>query len=323
MSKNKLFSSNPSKTLLVILACILWGSAFPLLKITYKEMNIPVSDMSAKIFLAGIRFFMASILIFLFSTIVIKKSIKIKKNKFLPLLGLGIFQTSINYFLFYTGVGNSSGIKASIIGSLSVFFVIVLAHFLYSNDRINFSKVIGLILGFLGIISVNWTSSFQFTFSFNGEGFLVISSFITACCTLYSKHISKKINTILITGWQMFLGSLFLLFIGYTNTSINTLVFTPKVIILIIYSAFLSATAFSIWFTLLKYNKASEIALYKFTVPISGSILSSIFLPIEKFTFHITLGLALVAIGIIFVNSNIKSIYFFKKQHKLQNGYKK
>ena len=92
---------------------------------------------------------------------------------------------------------------------------------------------------------------------------------------------------------------------------------TPLFWILFIYSAFLSAAAFSIWYTLLKYNKAGEVTIYRFFIPISGAILSTMLLPDEQFTMTILVALILVALGISAVNhwqrSNGKEVEIAEK----------
>lgn len=305
MKTTEIFSKNPYKTILASISCILWGSAFPVLKISYSELQISQNDMIAKILLAGIRFFLASTIIFLFISFILKKSVKVNRTYLLKLLTIGILQTSLYYFLFYNGVANTQGMKAAIIGAMEIFFVIIIAHIIYTNDKINRTKIIGLVLGFLGIIIVNWGNSFILAFNFKGEGFLILSSFIGAISAILAKNLSRKIPPSLITAWQMFLGSIILLVFGYINLSSNAIIFNTKGSLLLIYSAFLSATAFSIWYTLLKYNKAGEISLYKFITPVSGAILSSIFLPNEYFTFNILISLILVVLGIILVNINL------------------
>ena len=106
----------------------------------------------------------------------------------------------------------------------------------------------------------------------------------------------------------MLFGSTTLLVIGKIGMKGSQLTFNPLSITLLIYTAFLSATAFALWFMLLKYNKAGEITLYRFLIPISGSILSIIFLPEESFSVNILLGLILVSGGIILINKKQKNI---------------
>ena len=78
--------------------------------------------------------------------------------------------------------------------------------------------------------------------------------------------------------------------------------FTPLGWGLFIYSALLSAVAFALWYSILKYNKAGEISIYKFATPVSGAILSAMFIPGEKLTLLVLAALVLVAVGFIAIN---------------------
>src|SRR5699024_7506537 len=82
----------------------------------------------------------------------------------------------------------------------------------------------------------------------------------------------------------------------------GSMVFTPLGWGLFIYSAFLSSIAFALWFSLLKFNNEGEIRMYKFIVPVSGSVLSAMLFLDERLTISIFAGMALVAIGIVIIN---------------------
>src|SRR5699024_6220928 len=82
----------------------------------------------------------------------------------------------------------------------------------------------------------------------------------------------------------------------------GAMVFTPLGWGLFIYSAFLSSIAFALWYSLLKFNNAGEISMYKFIVPVSGSVLSAMFISDESLILSIFAGMALVAIGIVIIN---------------------
>ena len=67
--------------------------------------------------------------------------------------------------------------------------------------------------------------------------------------------------------------------------------------------AFISAVAYSLWATLLKYNPVGKVAVYGFLNPVCGVILSAILLK-EGSVFNILgfISLILVCIGIYLVN---------------------
>ncbi|MDK2945647.1 DMT family transporter [Geotoga petraea] len=284
-----------------LLACVLWGSAFPTLKVSFQELNLSNNDIWSKVLFAGFRFFGSSILLFIF-LLFRKEKMRIKLNPLYKIFILGLLQTTLQYFFFYNGLANTSGMKAAILQSSSTFFVVILAHFIYNDDKINNRKIIGLTTGFLGIILANWGSGFNLDFSFNGEGFLLIAGLVASFGTILAKYLTINLNPFLITAIQMLFGSTILIVIGSFKVGFFSLDFNLLSFSLLIYSSLLSAVAFSLWYSLLKYNKAGEVTIYRFMIPISGSVLSSIFIPGEKLNIQILFALLMVAIGIISIN---------------------
>lgn len=297
------FLTNKYWVIVIALFCaVLWGSAFPVLKVSYAELGIAPDDRYAIIVLAGIRFFIASLLIFVLLVVGIRQSPKVKFALLPQLLLLGILQISLMYFLFYIGLAHTSGMKGAVLSSASIFFVVALAHFVYVDDRLNWRKVLGLIAGFSGIIFINSGKNFTFDFSWQGEGYMILSGLVGALGTVLAKRISKVVHPFVLTAWQMLLGSILLIAVGLPGLKPQTMIFTNKALLLLLYSAFLSATAFSLWYAILKYNKAGEISVYKFMTPVAGAMLSALFIPGERLTVNMFMALALVALGVIIVN---------------------
>ncbi|MBQ2533679.1 MAG: EamA family transporter, partial [Lachnospiraceae bacterium] len=74
-------------------------------------------------------------------------------------------------------------------------------------------------------------------------------------------------------------------------------------LLLILYLALVSSVAYSIWGVLLKYNPVSSVAIYGFTTPIFGAMLSALLLgEWSSVTIRHVIALALVSIGIYIVN---------------------
>lgn len=288
--------------MIALFCAVLWGSAFPVLKVSYLELGIEPDDRSAIIVFAGIRFFLAGILIFLITVVGFRQSPKVEVKILPQLLLLGLLQISLQYFFFYNGLAHTLGMKAAVLSSASTFFVVVLAHFVYRDDRLQMRKVLGLIAGFMGIILINSGAAFNLDFSWQGEGFMILSGLVSALGTILAKQISQEVHPFVLTAWQMLLGSLLLIGAGLPGLRPQALVFTHKAVLLLVYSAFLSAAAFSLWYAILKYNKAGEISVYKFMTPVSGAILSALLIPGEGLTVNMFMALALVALGIIIVN---------------------
>ena len=134
MLKDKSKSEIILVTSLIAIFCnVLWGSAFPALKIVYAQMNIISSDLGGTITFISLRFFLASIFIMIAALISGAPLFKIGKSQLLLIIILGLFNTTLQYFFFNIGVNNTSGIKASILGQVGIFFSVVLAHFIYKD----------------------------------------------------------------------------------------------------------------------------------------------------------------------------------------------
>ena len=72
---------------------------------------------------------------------------------------------------------------------------------------------------------------------------------------------------------------------------------------MLIYLAFVSAIAYSLWGILLKYNPVSRVTIFGFMNPVFGVILSAIFLQeADKVGTVCLIALALVCVGIFVVN---------------------
>ncbi|HEX3031214.1 MAG TPA: DMT family transporter [Bacillota bacterium] len=303
-----------SRPLIVMLlatsACFLWGTAFPGLKLSYQALGIRPQDIFLNILFASYRFFLASLMLLLaigLSGISIKLP---EKGVLRRLLLLGLIQTTLQYVLFYVGLSATAGVKASILGGTSTFFSVVMAHFIYENDRLSWSKILGLIAGFSGLILVNLgKGGITLEFALAGEGLLVLSYLAGSIANFPAKGLSQRLNPLVVTFYQMFLGSLMLFALAVTKESPGALHFSVYTSGLLLWLAFLSAAAFGTWTVLLKYNAVGKISLYQFLIPVFGTISSALLVPGEKLTPTVLGALLLVSVGILAVNRDKESAH--------------
>lgn len=303
LNKSKFYTNKINIVIVAIICTFLWGSAFPAIKVGYELFNITSSDVGGKLIFAGYRFFLAGVFVLVLQLILKENIFKLTSKDIKEITILGLGQTTLQYIFFYLGLTYTTGVRGSIINGTSTFFSIILAHFVYKNDKLNFNKVLGCIVGFLGVILVNLgggTSFFDGGFSFKGEGFIMLAAFILSVSSLYSKKISQNKDAYTVTGYQLAIGGLVLTIIGYILGGSLTN-FTLKSTLLLIYMALLSSIAFALWSQLLKYNKVGVISVFNFSIPIFGTILSAIILKENIFDIKILVALLLVCAGIYLV----------------------
>ena len=104
-----------------------------------------------------------------------------------------------------------------------------------------------------------------------------------------------------LNGWQLFSGGLVLLIMGGSLGGQMPYI-TLSSIGLILYLAALSAIAFTLWFMMFAYHSPARLAIFKFSVPIFGSLLSILLIAGEQFTPELIGSLTLVSLGIVAVN---------------------
>ena len=284
--------------LLASLCCLLWGSAYPAIKNGYALFNIAATDIPSKMVFAGYRFVFAGLLLLAMSAMGGTNIFELTPRKFGQVSLLGLTQTSIQYVFFYVGLAYTTGVKGSIMNATGTFFSVLLAHFIYRNDRLNARRVTGCLIGFAGVMVVNFKPELMdFNFTLLGEGFVVIAAFILAAASIYGKSISQHMDSVLMTGWQLFLGGVVLVAAGYaTGGTLHG--FTWLSSALLAYLVVLSSAAFALWSLLLKYNRVGLVTVFNFLVPVFGAVLSAIFLDESVLEWKNAIALVLVCGGI-------------------------
>ncbi|ABP59063.1 MULTISPECIES: DMT family transporter [Enterobacteriaceae] len=284
------------------LCCLLWGSSYPAIKSGYELFQIATDDIPSKVVFAGYRFLFAGLLLLIFALAQRKPIARLTPRQFGQLSLLGLTQTTIQYTFFYIGLAYTTGVKGSIMNATGTFFSVLLAHFIYQNDKLSYNKTIGCILGFAGVMLVNFNSGLMdFSFVWQGDGFVVLAAFILSAATLYGKRISQTVDPTVMTGWQLAIGGLVLVVGGY-STGGTLEVHSMEAVAILGYLTLLSSVAFALWSMLLKVNRVSMIAPFNFVIPVAGTVLSAIFLGENILDIKYAIALVLVCSGIWWVN---------------------
>lgn len=289
--------------LCALICTALWGSAFPCIKTGYSLFHIASSDIASQILFAGIRFFGAGILTILIGSAGQKKFLAPKKSSIPKIFTLCMFQTVIQYVLFYIGLAHTTGVKGSILGGTGVLFSILIACLLFRQERFNIGKLFGCIIGFAGIVLVNLTGTgLTMEFSFIGEGFMILSSLSYAFSSVFFKQFSSDDDPVMLSGYQFLAGGFVMIIVGiFAGGHLSG--FQPASILLLLYMAFISAAAYSLWGILLKYNPVSRITIFGFMTQVFGVLLSTLILHENNgFGIRTLIALILVCFGIYLVN---------------------
>ncbi len=277
--------------LLLILLALIWASAF---------FNIKIATYSfGPITIAFLRVFFGAIPVLL---LCYYKKIKIEafSKDWYWFAIIGFINLIAPFFLIAYGVQSVQSNLAAILMSTTPLSSTVLGHFYTKNEKFNFIKTIGILIGFSGIlylfsdnILINENNFFSAILILLGSTCYVIGGVLTL-------KISKKKNEN-VTGSILVWAVLILIpIVSIVEQPWNV---SPRLdsTISVIYLGLVSTgIAWLLRFRILVNNGLIFQSQVSYLIPIFGTILSYIFLK-ELITFKVLISLIAVSVGIYFV----------------------
>ena len=219
---------------------------------------------------------------------------------------IGIINLVIPFFLIAYGVQKVQSNLAAILMASTPLSATILAHIFTDNEKINFIKVIGVLIGFSGIvflfsddILINENNIFSALLILGGSTFYVIGGLLTL-------KVSNKKNEN-VTASILIWATIFLIpIVAYTEQPWNLKPRLDSTISLIYLGIFSTGIAWLMRFRILKNNGLVFQAQVAYLIPIFGIILGYVFLG-EIITPKVIVAVAAVVLGIYFVRRSIKN----------------
>ena len=308
-----------STTFLATLCCVLWASPFVLLKVGLEIMPRPIE-------FAGYRFLLAGVIIALFTGVGIKEYLREVRENLSTVIIVSIFHTSLLYSFFYMGqMRVDAAIGALIVGGQPL-FVALFAHFMKKDDKMNIRKALSILLGLIGLVVVamgkvdeisivGWTSIIGILFLIGNN----VSSGISN--VIISRVHTHDIKPLVFSSSQLIVGGETLLCISYMWEGFYGLPMQWQWWASIAGLVFISAVAISLWFVLLARPgvKVSELNMWKFLIPVIGSIEAWVFMKNESPTPTSLAGLIILTSSLVMLNYPVIKKLFVNKNTKISS----
>ncbi|NEU30960.1 DMT family transporter [bacterium LRH843] len=188
--------------------------------------------------------------------------------------------------------------------SVLVYFqpvLIGLFAWMWLGEKMTILKVVGLVLGFLGIVAIS-ADGFTGEISIVGVCLALLCAIGWALGVIYVKKQSNKVDPLWMIALQLLIGGSFLLSLGTGLESWSNIVWSGPYFIGLGFGATLGIPiAFIIYFKLVNSGDASKVASFTFLVPLIAVLIGSIFMN-EPITLSLLGGLILIVSSICFVN---------------------
>ncbi|WP_440670180.1 DMT family transporter [Candidatus Pelagibacter sp. HIMB1483] len=277
--------------LLLTLLALIWASAF---------FNIKIATYSyGPVTIAFLRVFFGAIPVLLLCYF---KNIKIEafSKDWHWFAMIGFINLVAPFFLIAYGVKSVQSNLAAILMSTTPLSSTVLAHFYTKNEKFNFVKTIGILIGFSGIVFLFSDNLLIDENNFTSALLILLGSTCYVIGGVLTLKISKKKNEN-VTGSILIWATIILIpFVSFIEQPWELTPRLDSTISVIYLGLFSTGIAWLLRFRILVNNGLIFQSQVSYLIPIFGTILSYIFLK-ELITFRVLVSLIAVCIGIYFV----------------------
>lgn len=275
---------------------LIWGSSFLLIKVGVEELG-PLPLVSIRIGLAAV---LMGIYLWLS-----QRHWPRKRHEIAALFYVGIMNTAVPFTLITWGEQDVDSGLATVLNATVPLFTLVFAHFALADERMSFQKVIGLAVGFAGVVLLatrGGSSASENTLS--GQLAVLAGSMSYASSAIIIRRYLRQVDPFIIAGGSLMVGGVAI--IAITLLTVNPLPNVADVSIKVIAAVLTLAVmntvvAYFMLYQLMHAWGATRTTLVTYVMPPVGVTLGAIFLD-ELVDWKIVVGAALILSGIIAVN---------------------
>jgi len=273
----------------------IWGSSFLWIKIAVQEIG-PFTLVALRL-LFGV---LGLVVVFLFA----RPELPRTRRMLLILTLIGLTNNAIPYVLISWGEQYIDSAVAAILNSTTPLFAMIFAHLYLRDDRVTASRLIGLLVGFVGIvILVSRGLGSNVRFNLAGQLAVLIASVSYAGTAVFARKTTKGIHPVALALVPLIGADIFMWIITPIVESPITMPALPVTWLAVVWLGILgTCIAFLLYYYLLHSVGPTRTALVTYVFPLVGVVLGVIFLD-ELLDWQLVVGGALVVGSIVFVNT--------------------
>lgn len=272
---------------------IIWSSSFMWIKIAVQEVG-PVTLVAYRAFF-GLLFGMAVIFI---------QRVRWPRDgkTWLHLLVLGITNIAAPFFLISWGEQTIDSGVASILDATVPLFTIVIAHLALRDDKITLPKVLGLLIGFAGVIVLMSKNIGSGANSMLGELAVIVASVFYAFSAVYARRFTEDTPGIVRSAAPLLSATAIMWLATLAVESPVQIPQLPLTWTALIWLGVLgSGLAFVLLYYLIHQIGPTRASMVTYLFPLGGVLLGVVFLD-EQLTWQVATGAALILASLAVAN---------------------
>ncbi|NQZ31965.1 MAG: DMT family transporter [Oceanospirillaceae bacterium] len=305
------YKMGKTEWMMLLSLSVLWGFSF----INIKQSLLEITPFNLVLLRLTLAF-----LTLLFWCLITRKQMKISVGNHLRLIVGGLISCAIPFSFFTWGQQYVSTSIGSVFSGCVPFFTAFFAHFILGgSERINTRKMIGLTLGFAGIITIMGIDKLgSFDLTNLGQLAMICACFFYAISGIYyQKVVPSHLDKTVITTYTLFWAALAMSMVSIPLEGLPSLDYTAKTwLSLSILSVMSTALAYIIVFRLLKRAGPSNTSINTFLIPVVG-ILVGISLLDETLSSNDLLGVGLIFSGVAIIQNVTGLLRKLRKKPKI------
>jgi len=278
----------------VLILAVLWGLNYSAIKITNTGLS--------PIFTSFLRSSIASILGIAYC-LVIRQTLYHRGTLLIHGITVGVL-FGLEFACLYLGMLFTDSARAVILIYLSPFVVAAGAH-IFLGERLSPLKWTGLILAFIGLVSVFYGKPSKYTrLMLIGDILEILAAFLWGATTLYiKKHLAEKMHPINTFLYQLVFSVPVLLLCAYfiEDQWVKGPVGAMVAWSLVFQSVIIAFVSYLAWFKLIHDYPVAKLSVFTFLTPVFGVAFGVIFHR-EELTHGLIAGLLMVSAGIFVIN---------------------
>ena len=284
-------NANITDYFLLTILSLIWASAFFNIKIATESFG-PITIAFLRVFFGSIP-----VLILCFYK---KITIEAFSKDWYWFMLIGLINLVIPFFLIAYGVKSVQSNLAAILMSTTPLSSTILGHFYTKDEKFNFVKTIGILIGFAGIVYLFSDNILIDESNFLSAILILLGSTCYVVGGVLTLKISKKRNEN-VTGSILIWATLILLPLTCIIELPSQIIPSFNSSVSVIYLGIVpTGIAWLLRFRILKKNGLIFQSQVSYLIPIFGIFLSYVFLK-ELITYKVLISLIAVVIGIYFV----------------------
>ncbi len=274
----------------LLFVCAVWGGAFLFVTLALEDFG-PISIATWRVSLGAALLLMIAI--------VIGQRFPRGWRNWRFIFIVGCLNSAIPFFLISWGQQSISSAESALLVAMGTFVSLLLSHYTSHDERINRERVIGVSVGFIGVmVLVFWDLIESGTGNLPGQ----IAVMIAGCSYAVSSVVSRRLTHLpMISTSAVTMASACLYMIPLAFLLEDPLpadVGVKSIVALIYLGVIATALAFTVRFFIIRANGAVFMSQVGYLVPLFGVIWSGLYFA-DAINLQTILSLALIMIGIM------------------------